>query len=292
MTLVSFFAQNTVAFTAAVFTFSLLIGSFLNVVILRLPKMMRHAWALEVADYQQDEAHYQALTQQPAFNLLTPASHCPHCQHRIRPWENIPLISWVLLRAHCSNCGAKISARYPAIEFTVALLSALIAWQFGPTSQALAALALLWCLVALTMIDYDTQLLPDSITLPLLWLGLLCNITGLFVALDQAVIGAVTGYLSLWSVYWLFKLATGKDGMGFGDFKLFAAFGAWFGWAALPLIILLSSAVGAVTGILMILVLGRDRQKPIPFGPYLCGAALLYLFSGEQILTWYMGTLP
>lgn len=284
-------SSNTVAFTATVFIFSLLVGSFLNVVIYRLPVMMKHQWALEVAEYNEDEAQFETLTKTPPFNLIKPDSTCPKCSHTIRAWENIPVISWLFLKGKCSQCKNGISVRYPIVELATAILSALVAYQLGWGLPAFSFIVFIWCLVTLTMIDFDTQLLPDSITLPLLWLGLLLNIGEVHTSLTNAVIGATAGYLSLWSVYWLFKLITGKDGMGFGDFKLFAAFGAWFGWQALPLIILLSSLVGAVIGIGMIMILGRDRQIPMPFGPYLCGAALVYLFFGDSIMSLYLGTV-
>ncbi|TCS41705.1 prepilin peptidase [Reinekea marinisedimentorum] len=289
--MIELLSENTVAYTATVFVLSLLVGSFLNVVIYRLPVMMKNAWQCEIAEFQEDEKELARLEKEPAFNLIKPDSTCPKCGHKIRAWENIPVISWLALRAKCSQCKNPISARYPAIEFITALLSAFIAFQYGFGTESFALVFFCWCLVALTFIDFDTQLLPDSITLPLLWLGLLLNLNGTFTAINSAVIGAVAGYLSLWSIYWLFKLLTGKEGMGFGDFKLFAAFGAWFGWLALPMIILLSSLVGAVVGILMIVIRGRDRQLPIPFGPYLCGAALVYIFWGDAIMNWYLGSM-
>ena len=280
-----FFHLYPAAFVAAVFIFGLLIGSFLNVVIYRLPIMMSQRWEREAA-----EISGEPFPEQATFNLLKPDSTCPHCDHKIKPWENIPVISYCFLRGKCSTCRAPISPRYPIIELVTAFASATVAWRFGATIETLGLLILFWALITLTMIDIDHQLLPDSITLSLLWLGLLFNLYEVFVPLPSAVIGAMAGYLSLWSVYWAFKLITGKEGMGYGDFKLFAAFGAWFGWAALPLIILLSSLVGAVVGITMILVMGRDRQIPIPFGPYLCGAALVYVFWGDAIMQWYLGS--
>lgn len=273
------------AFVAAVFILGLLIGSFLNVVIYRLPIMMSQRWEREAA-----EISGAPLSEQAEFNLLKPDSNCPHCGHKIRAWENIPVISYAFLKGKCSACKASISFRYPIIELVTAFASGTVAWKFGVTIETLGLLFLFWSLIALTMIDIDHQLLPDSITLSLLWLGLLFNLYDVFVPLKSAVIGAMVGYLSLWSVYWAFKLLTGKEGMGYGDFKLFAAFGAWFGWTALPLIILLSSLVGAVVGITMILVMGRDRQIPIPFGPYLCGAALVYVFWGDTIMQWYLSS--
>jgi leader peptidase (prepilin peptidase)/N-methyltransferase len=290
MALFDYLATHSVAFIAAVFILGLLVGSFLNVVIYRLPVMMQHAFKLEIAFFNEDEKQYDALENSPKFNLATPDSSCPHCQHKIRSWENIPVISWLLLRAKCSSCSKPISARYPAIELISGVLSAVSAWYFGWGVEAFSIIVFFWLLIVLTMIDFDHKLLPDSITLPLIWIGLLVNlIYQPFTTLEPAVIGAIAGYMSLWTLYWTFKLITGKEGMGYGDFKLFAAFGAWFGWQALPLIILLSSLVGAVVGILMIVVLGRDKQIPIPFGPYLCGAALVYVFWGERIMNWYLG---
>ena len=287
--LIDFFSTNTVALVAAVFILGLLVGSFLNVVIYRLPIMMNHQWQLEVAEFQGEEEAINKLQNKPHFNLIKPDSTCPSCGHKIRAWENIPVVSWLLLKRKCSACSNPISARYPLVELVTGTLSAITAWHFGLSIELAALLLFFWCLITLTMIDYDTQLLPDSITLPLLWLGLLLNTQDIFTSVESSVYGAAAGYLSLWSVYFLFKLVTGKEGMGFGDFKLFAAFGAWFGWPALPLIILLSSLVGALAGILMIMALGRDKQLPIPFGPYLCGAALVYVFFGDSIIAWYLG---
>lgn len=276
---------NTVVGVVIFSILGLLIGSFLNVVIYRLPIMIQQQWEKEVA-----ESRNEAIEHSSAFNLIKPDSTCPHCGHRIRAWENIPVISYIALGGRCSACKTPISSRYPTIELVTALISGLVALRFGVSLEMVGLVIFFWALIALTMIDIDHQLLPDSLTLSLLWLGLLLNLNSLFISLDTAVIGAVAGYLSLWSVYWAFKLLTGKEGMGYGDFKLFAAFGAWFGWMALPLIILLSSLVGAVVGIAMIVILGRDRQIPIPFGPYLCGAALVYVFWGEAIMNWYLGS--
>lgn len=276
--------------------FGLLIGSFLNVVIYRLPKMMERAWAQEAAAFRdeapaaaaQPTAAHQPITQsapvEPTkFNLITPRSSCPHCGHQIRAWENIPVISWLLLRGKCSACGAGISARYPAIEAITALLSGLAVGVFGFNSIGLAAVAFSMILLTLAMIDFDTQLLPDSLTLALLWLGLAVNLFGLFAPLRDAVIGAMLGYLLLWSVFWLFKLVTGKEGMGYGDFKLLGALGAWFGWQSIPAIILLSSIVGALIGIGLIVLAKRGREVPMPFGPYLAGAGLLMLYFREPV---------
>lgn len=264
----------------------LLIGSFLNVVIHRLPKMMEREWQHQCA-----ELRGESIPDQPALTLATPRSRCPHCDHPIAAWENIPVISYLLLRGRCAACRAPISPRYPVVEAITGLLSAFTVWHFGPTWAAAGALLLLWVLIALTAIDFDTQLLPDSLTLPLLWLGLLFNLFGTFTDLGSAVIGAMAGYLSLWSVYWLFKLATGKEGMGYGDFKLLAAIGAWLGWQMLPLTILLSSLVGAVVGIALIVLARRGRNVPIPFGPYLAAAGLLALYWGPDLTQAYLRLL-
>ncbi len=263
----------------------LLVGSFLNVVICRLPKMMENEWRSQCLSLLEPEKKQATVA---PFNLATPASRCPHCDHRIRPWENIPLLSYLLLRGRCSSCKSHISIRYPIIEFVCGLLTAVVAWHFGFGWQALAAMVFSWSLITLTMIDFDHQLLPDDITLPLLWLGLLLSVAGLFVDSHTSLIGAAAGYLVLWSVYWLFKLLTGKEGMGYGDFKLLAVLGAWMGWQMLPVIILLSSVVGAVVGIILILSRGRDRNIPIPFGPYLAAAGWLALIWGNEINQAYL----
>jgi leader peptidase (prepilin peptidase) / N-methyltransferase len=267
--------------------FGLLAGSFLNVVIYRLPKILQAQFAADCASTE----HHQA---QPEFTykyLLLPGSACPKCGHQIRWYENIPVLSWLVLRRRCSACKTPIPARYPLVELTGGLLCAAAVLAFGPTSRSLLAMALLLALLALTFIDADTFLLPDDITLPLLWLGLIANLFELFVPLSAAVVGAIAGYLSLWLVYWAFKLVTGKDGMGYGDFKLMAALGAWLGWTALPAIILLSAVVGAVVGIAMMIFKRLSRGQPLPFGPYIAGAGALALFFGPQINAWYLGTL-
>lgn len=222
------------------------------------------------------------------YNLLKPDSHCPNCQCEIKPWQNIPILSYISLGGKCANCEEKISIRYPLIEACTAILSGVIAVYFGASEQTLALLLLTWGLIALTMIDIDHQLLPDSITLPLMWLGILLSTQGIFTDLESSVWGAIGGYLSLWSVFWLFKLLTGKEGMGYGDFKLLAALGAWMGWQALPLIIILSSVVGAVIGIACIIIMGRDKNVPIPFGPYLAIAGWIALLWGNQLTQAYL----
>lgn len=261
-----------------------MVGSFLNVVIHRLPKMMEREWREQCS-----EMNGTTVPPAAAYNLVIPRSACPACGHMISAWENIPVFSWLVLRGRCSHCHTTISPRYPVIEALTGLLSGFVAWHFGFGVAALAALLFIWALIALTFIDLDTQLLPDSITQPLLWGGLLLNLNGLFTSLDSALIGAVGGYLVLWSIYWLFKLIAKKEGMGYGDFKLLAAIGAWLGWQMLPLVILLSSMVGAVIGITMILFAGHGRQVPIPFGPYLAGGGLIALFWGKQISQAYLG---
>ena len=262
----------------------LLVGSFLNVVIHRLPKMLEQSWADECSALRGEEP-----AERPKYNLVVPRSACPACRHQITALENIPVVSWLLLRGKCSSCGVKISGRYPLIEIVAALLALAAAIHFGATPQAVAVIGLLWVLLALTAIDIDTQLLPDNLTLPLLWAGLIVNSFGLFIPLSTALWGAILGYLVLWSVYWAFKLVTGKEGMGYGDFKLLAALGAWLGWQMLPVIILLSSVVGAIVGISLIVLRGRDRNIPIPFGPYLAGAGALAVFFGNALVGAYFG---
>lgn len=261
------------------------IGSFLNVVCLRLPKMMERDWHTQCCEL----LGTPPTEPEEVFNLAFPPSRCPKCGHSIRAWENIPVVSYLLLRGRCAGCQTPISKRYPLVEAACGVLSAAVAWHFGLTWQCAAALGLTWALLTLAIIDFDTQLLPDDITLPLLWAGLLLSLGNVFVPLQDAVIGAAAGYLVLWCVYWLFKLVTGREGMGYGDFKLLAALGAWFGWQALPQIILLSSLAGAVLGITMIIFRGRDRQIPMPFGPYLATAGWISLLCGNEISAWYAG---
>jgi leader peptidase (prepilin peptidase)/N-methyltransferase len=262
----------------------LCVGSFLNVVICRLPRIMERDWQVQCAELRGEEP-----PKQETFNLALPGSRCPACAHPISALQNIPIISYLALRGKCAACGTRISARYPLIEALSGLASAYAAWHFGFHLTAFAAMLFLWSMIALSFIDFDTQLLPDSITLPLLWAGLLLNLTGTFIDLGSAVIGAVAGYLSLWSVYWGFKAATGKEGMGFGDFKLLAAVGAWLGWQMLPLVILASSFVGAIVGIALIVLARHGRNVPIPFGPYLAAAGVIALFWGPGLTRQYLG---
>lgn len=271
---------------AAIFAavFGLLIGSFLNVVIHRVPRMMQR----ESDNYVAHESG-KPLPHTDRYNLVVPRSACPHCGHQITALENIPVISYLFLRGKCIECKAPISIRYPIVELLTGALSALLIWRFGSGLAGMATLVFAYLLIAMTFIDADTQLLPDDLTLPLLWCGLLVNLNGTFVPLSDAVIGAVAGYLTLWSIYWLFKLATGKEGMGYGDFKLLAALGAWLGWKTLPVIILLSSLVGAAVGIALIVFARRGRDKPIPFGPYLAAAGMIALFYGKALTQAWLG---
>lgn len=261
----------------------LLVGSFLNVVIHRLPKMMEREWAAQCA-----ELRGEAPEPPVRYNLVVPRSACPKCGHMITALENVPVLSWIALRGKCRSCRAPIPARYPFVEALTGALSGVLAWHFGFGLALAGALVFTWAMIALTFIDLDTTLLPDDITLPLVWLGLLLNLQGTFVPLPGAVIGAVAGYLALWSVYWGFKLLTGKEGMGYGDFKLLAAIGAFLGWKVVPLVILLSSFVGAVIGISMIVFARHKRETPIPFGPYLAIAGVIALIWGDAIVQWWM----
>ncbi len=284
MDILNFWANNLAVFAVCVGFVGLLIGSFLNVVIYRLPKMLMRDWrmqAREVLDLpEQADAE--------PFNLILPNSSCPHCGHEIKPWENIPLVSWLVLRGKCSGCKEAISIRYPLVELACGLFSAVIAWQFGVSWDAVAMLVLTWGLLSMSLIDADHQILPDVLVLPLLWLGLILNSLGFFTSLSDALWGAVIGYMSLWSIFWLFKLITGKEGMGYGDFKLLALIGAWGGWQVLPLTILLSSVLGAVIGIIILRLQRNGYNKPIPFGPYLASAGWLALIWGEQITSSYL----
>lgn len=293
--MVELFQDNPAVFIAVVFAFALLFGSFFNVVIYRLPIMMHREWraqAKEILDEPFDDVAEET------FNLTVPRSRCPSCGAAVASWQNIPVLSYLVLGGKCAACKARISKRYPLVELATGVLCAITAWRFGFGAEALMAIVMTLALVPITMIDADTQLIPDSIVFPLLWIGLAMSLFApvagadtLFIAPDQAIIGALAGYLSLWSVYWLFKLATGKEGMGYGDFKLLAALGAWLGWQALPTIILMSAVVGATFGIAMIVFRGRDRSVPMPFGPFLAAAGWLTMLYGDAISTAYYALL-
>ncbi|QBF83247.1 prepilin peptidase [Shewanella maritima] len=299
---VSTMSQTPWLFVVISFIFAATIGSFLNVVIHRLPVMMKREWQSE-CNFYLDEYHPDIVKQvgkgklekpideyPQKYNLIVPTSACPKCKAKIKPWHNLPIFGWLLLKGKCANCQTSISPRYPIFEFITGALVATLAYYLGPTTQFALATLLTFALIALTGIDLDEMLLPDQITLPLLWLGLIINYQGVFVSLEDAVIGAAAGYLSLWSVFWGFKLLTGKEGMGYGDFKLMAVFGAWLGWQMLPLIILLSSLVGAVIGIAMIATKKLHSGKPIPFGPYIAIAGWIALIWGHDIINWYLGS--
>ncbi|CAK0742056.1 Leader peptidase / N-methyltransferase [Gammaproteobacteria bacterium] len=265
----------------------LMVGSFLNVVIHRLPRMLEQQWRLQCAECS--EASPTTPTPAPTtYNLALPASHCPGCGHTLTVIENIPLLSFLMQRGRCRACGIPISRRYPMIETIAGLSGAVVVWHFGLTWQAGAALGLSWTLIAASAIDLEHQLLPDVITLPLLWFGLALSLGGIFVGPSTAIIGAMAGYLSLWGVYWIFRLLTGKEGMGYGDFKLLAALGAWMGWQTLPVVVLFFSLVGAVVGIALILAGGRDRRQPIPFGPFLAAAGWIALLWGRDLFYVYL----
>ncbi|MCP3669760.1 MAG: prepilin peptidase [Gammaproteobacteria bacterium] len=285
MLLIEQLQQNPALFLFATAIIGLAVGSFLNVVIYRLPVMLEQEWEEQCQELRGEST---TDTEHEPFNLSHPRSRCQECGHQIAFWENIPIISYILLRGRCSACGNGISLRYPVVEMVTALLSVAVAWHFGFSWQTAAALPLTWALIALTMIDYDHKLLPDSVVLPLLWLGLLVNLQGGFTDLASAVTGAIAGYMSLWSIFQLFRLITGKEGMGYGDFKLLAMLGAWLGWQYLFQIVLISSLVGAIVGISLVLALGRDRTLPIPFGPYLATAGWISLLWGEEINLAYL----
>lgn len=286
MNLLDLLQSSPALFAGTCAALGLLVGSFLNVVIHRLPKILERGWK-----QQCEELHGNEPAKTEPYNLLVPRSACPHCAHVISAWENIPVISYLMLRGKCSGCGAAISPRYPVIEAASGMLCGFAALHFGFGLAALGAMLLIWALLSLTAIDFDTQLLPDDITLPLIWIGLGFNLYGTYTTLQDAVLGAIFGYLALWSVYWLFKLLTGKEGMGYGDFKLLAALGAWLGWQLLPLIIILSSLVGAVVGITLIVAVKQGRNIPIPFGPYLAGGGLIALFWGQALTQGYLQLL-
>ena len=286
--IVQLLAESPIAFIIAVSVVSLLVGSFLNVVIYRLPVMMEREWQRDIELSQNPDKEPKAL---PTFNLVKPDSTCPNCKHKIRAWENIPVISWLALGRKCSGCSQPISARYPAIELLTAVMSGLVAYQLGFGITGVAFIFATWLLVAMTFIDLDKMLLPDSLTLMMLWMGLGVSCFESTISPVDSIIGAMVGYLSLWSVYWGFKLLTGKEGMGYGDFKLLAALGAWVGWQHLPIVILLSSVVGAIVGITLMVVNKKDSNLAIPFGPYLAAAGWLTMLYGDAIASWYLSTL-
>jgi leader peptidase (prepilin peptidase)/N-methyltransferase len=277
--LLTFWTDNRPFLGAFVFFIGATVGSFLNVVALRLPRMMQRDWHTQCCDFLDLEHEPEQTT----FNLAFPPSHCPECNHAIRWWENIPVVSYLLLKGNCSSCKTRISVRYPLVELLTAVLTLLVFLQLDLTIQTVFAILFTWILIALAIIDFDEKLLPDSITLPLLWSGLAINFFGFFTSLESAVLGAMAGYLSLWSIFWLFKLLTGKEGMGFGDFKLFAALGAWMGWQALPMIILVASCCGSIIGIFMIVLKNHGRDTAIPFGPFLAMAGWLSLVYGTGL---------
>ena len=282
------FHHNAWLLPVTLLSLGLVVGSFLNVVIYRLPKMMESRWRSECTEFLALDTDEEPA---PALSLSTPNSHCPHCGCGIKPWQNIPVLSYLALRGKCANCTTSISIRYPLVELATGLLTLALLSKFGLSPALGAAILLTWALITLTMIDIDHQLLPDDITLPLLWLGLIFNLQGTFVSLQDAVLGAIFGYLVLWSVYWLFKLITGKEGMGYGDFKLLAALGAWLGWQAIPMIILLSSVVGTLGGVALMLIRRQGKDVPISFGPYLAIAGWVSLLWGEQIMATYLGSI-
>lgn len=279
----SLLQENNALFITVSIILGLMVGSFLNVVIYRLPKMMEQEWHNNCMELQGKE-----IPAQPQFTLAKPHSACPHCAHKISAYENIPIISYLILKGRCSACKAPISMRYPLVEALTGALIGLVSWQFGYTTTTVFAWIFTFALIALTFIDFDTQLLPDDITLPLLWLGLLFNLNFGFTDLKSAVVGAMAGYLVLWCVFWLFKIIRGKEGMGYGDFKLLAAIGAWFGWKLLPAVILLSSTLGAIIGIALIVVTKRGKEVPMPFGPFLAIGGITALFFGQQLASFYL----
>lgn len=289
MIYVSFFESEPLYFIIFSLVLGMMVGSFLNVVIYRLPVMLEKEWHLQCNELLEIQAAEKPDTE--TFNLVLPASRCPKCGHKIRAYENIPLISYIVLGGKCASCRTPITFRYPAIETISGMLCVAVAINFGFSWEAMWAMILTWSLIALTMIDYDHQLLPDNITMPFLWLGLIISMFGVFTDTESSIIGAVMGYLSLWLVYQGFKLATGKEGMGFGDFKLLAMLGAWLGWQMIPAIILMSSVVGVIVGVSLILFKRHDKNQPIPFGPYLAVAGWICLIWGDSLNQYYMTTL-
>jgi leader peptidase (prepilin peptidase)/N-methyltransferase len=285
------FEAFPIFFYISIALLSLIVGSFLNVVVYRFPKMLEREWYGECREFLGDEVKDLPLKNFPVMTLSKPDSTCPKCGHKIRFYENIPVLSWLFLKGKCGQCKNAISMRYPLVESATAILSVIIAVHYGPTLSATYLIILTWGLIALTLIDLDHMLLPDQIVMPLLWFGLLINLNGTFVSINDAVIGAAVGYMSLFGVFWLFKLVTGKEGMGFGDFKLFALFGAWIGWQLLPLLILMASLVGAIVGISLMIFKNHQREQAIPFGPYLAVAGWITILWGQNIWSWYLGYL-
>ncbi len=292
MTLLSLLQSNPTLLVSVCFILGLFVGSFLNVVVYRLPLMMNTTWRKECHEFLELEPSPEDIKKdKEPFNLMVPRSACPSCGNMITAWQNIPVISWLLLRGKCAKCKHPISAEYPIVELLTAVLSLAVAMKFGASIQLVFALLFTWALISLALIDFHTTLLPDSITLPLLWLGLLISLVPVFVNAPDAIVGAAAGYMILWLVFQTFKLVTGKEGMGFGDFKLLAALGAWLGWAKLPLIILLSSLTGAIIGIMMMVLFKHQRNNPIPFGPYLAIAGWVALMWGDQIVATYTASM-
>ncbi len=288
MLLIDYLRDNTGMYLLFVTLVGLVVGSFLNVVVHRLPVMMQREWREQCREFLPDGD--STAEPEERFDLATPGSRCPSCGNRIRALQNIPVLSYLLLRGRCASCGWRIPMRYPAVETLAGAMSLVVAWQFGVSVQTVAVLLFTWSLIALSFIDLDTQLLPDSITLPMLWAGLAFNLFAVMVPLWDAVVGAMCGYGILWTVYQAFRLLTGKEGMGFGDFKLLAMLGAWAGWQSLPLTILLSSVLGAIVGVSLMAFKGQNREVPIPFGPYLAVAGWISLIWGDRIMAWYLGT--
>jgi len=286
-----FFQQSPILFYIFVALLSLIIGSFLNVVVYRLPIMMHNTWYADCREFLADELKGVPAKKITPLTLSIPNSTCPKCDHKIRFYENIPIMSWLFLRGKCSQCKNNIAVRYPLVELATAVLSVVIAIQFGVSIETLLLLILTWGLICLSLIDFDHMLLPDQIVMPLLWLGLLVNLQETFIPLTDAVIGAAIGYMSLFSIFWLFKLLTGREGMGHGDFKLFALFGAWAGWQLLPLLILMASVVGALVGISLMLFKNHRREQAIPFGPYLAISGWITLLWGKGIWAWYIAQI-
>lgn len=276
-------------FTIAAVIFGMVFGSFINVVIYRLPIMLEQQWRSQCRELlDEDSASSTEAGEEPvSFNLMSPPSSCTSCETPIKPWHNIPVIGWLMLRGRCAACGAPISMQYPLVEAIGGIMAGIVAYILGPGVEAIAAMAFSWALLTLSVIDLREQLLPDLITIPLMWVGLLLSLFGVFVEVHSALIGAISGYMSLWLIYWIFRLATGKEGLGYGDFKIFAALGAWMGWQALPVIIVMSSVVGAVLGLTLLSTGLQKRGQRMPFGPFLATAGWITLLWSDQIIHYY-----